>query len=70
MLRLWAAVLAVFSPNSDSLTDRSQPAKQKEVVAAKTAAVGQNDPLKRLLHRISNTHASEIDRLAMWTSGG
>jgi hypothetical protein len=47
-----------------------QPPQQEKVVAAKSAAVGPQDPVDGLLHRVANTDASEIDRFAMRTTRG
>ena len=50
--------------------DRRQPAQQKEVMAAQSAAVGPQDPVDRLLQGVANAHASKINRFAVRTSHG
>ena len=50
--------------------DWSQPPKQEKVAAAKTAAIGQKDPVKSFLDGVSNAYTSKIDRSAMRTARG
>jgi hypothetical protein len=49
--------------------DRSHPADDKEVLAAKAAAKGQKEPVERPLDRVSGADASEIDGFAVGTTG-
>ena len=50
--------------------DRSQPADQEKVVAAKSAAIRPQDPVDRLLHGVPYADASKINRSAMRTAHG
>jgi hypothetical protein len=41
--------------------DRRQPPQQEEVMAAKGAAIGPENPVDGLLHDVANAYASKID---------
>lgn len=45
------------------------PAEKEKMAAAKTAAVGLQEPEKGLLHCIADAHASQFDGSAMRAAG-
>ncbi len=55
---------------SGSPGDGSHPPEQEEVVAAKVAAVGVQEPEEGLLHEVPNAHAAELDGAAIRAGPG
>ena len=50
--------------------DGGHPAKEEEVVAAKRAAVGMEEPEESFLHKVANAYAAELDGAAIRTRFG